>query len=97
VAGNFEGVVQYNLDNRAFEGAVDTNVTVEGICDIITDDSISDPLTKYAAVNTLILNTYSQNCLDASYNSSIQELMETSWNSSASVGGRQWYFNSFFK
>ena len=92
VAGNFEGVVQYNLDNRAFEGAVDTNVTIEGVCDIITDDSISDPLAKYAAVNTLILNTYSQSCLDASYNSSILELMETSWNSSASVGGRQWYF-----
>ena len=113
VAGNVEGVVQYNLDNRAFEvnnlelrpnfnlnfffillGAVDTNVTIEGICNILTDETISDPLTKYAALNNLILNTYSQPCLDASYNSSLVELKEISWNSSAAVGGRQWFWQT---
>ena len=51
-------------------------------------------LTRYAAVNDIILETYSQKCLDASYKSLIDELRKTSWNDSASVGGRQWTYQT---
>ena len=36
LVGNFEDTVQYNKDNRAFEGATNTNVTIETLCDIMT-------------------------------------------------------------
>jgi hypothetical protein len=88
ISGNFEGVVQYNRDNRAFEGAVDTNVTIETLCDTMTYKTIGDPLRRYAAVNDIILSTYSQKCLDASYMSLINQLRKTSWNDSAAVGGK---------
>ncbi len=94
ISGNFEGVVQYNRDNRAFEGAVDTNVTIEVLCDTMNFKTIGDPLKRYAAVNDIILNTYSQKCLDASYNSLISQLQKTSWNDSAAVGGRQWTYQT---
>jgi hypothetical protein len=60
----------------------------------MTSDAIGDSLSRYASLNSLILQTYSQSCLDASYNNSIAELKETSWNSSASVGGRQWFWQT---
>lgn len=60
----------------------------------MTNNEMGDPLTRYAALNMLILDTYSQKCLDISYNKSIEELKETSWNSSASVGGRQWFWQT---
>ena len=33
--GNFEGIVQYNKDNKAFEGAQWGNVTIDTVCDIL--------------------------------------------------------------
>jgi hypothetical protein len=56
----------------------------------MTSTEIGDPLSRYASLNSLILETYGQKCLDASYQKSIDVLKQTSWNSSASVGGRQW-------
>jgi hypothetical protein len=60
----------------------------------MTNTSVGDPLSRYAAVNSLILQTYSQSCLDASYNKSIDALKQTSWDSSAAVGGRQWFWQT---
>lgn len=37
--GNFEGIVQYNKDNKAFEGSTHDNVTIDTLCDIMTQDS----------------------------------------------------------
>ena len=34
--GNFEDIVQYNRDNRAFEGSKHDNVTIDTLCDIMT-------------------------------------------------------------
>ncbi|XP_070538578.1 putative serine protease K12H4.7 [Ptychodera flava] len=93
-AGNFEGVVQYNKDNRAFEGAVGTNITLDTLCDIMTEISIGDELHRYAQVNTLMMKTYGQSCLDISYDDMIQEMRETAWNSSAAEGGRQWVYQT---
>jgi hypothetical protein len=70
------------------------NVTIEALCDIMDSQSIGDPLRRYAAVNDLILETYSQKCLDASYSSFINQMQQTSWNESAAVGGRQWTYQT---
>ncbi|XP_061194515.1 putative serine protease F56F10.1 [Saccostrea echinata] len=94
LAGNFEGVVQYNKDNRAFEGAIGTNITIDTICGIMTDESTGSPVERYAKVNDLMLSTYSQKCLDNSFNSMIKELQNVSWNASASEGGRQWMYQT---
>nr|XP_006823961.1 PREDICTED: putative serine protease K12H4.7-like [Saccoglossus kowalevskii] len=94
VSGNFEGVVQYNRDNREFEGAVGTNITLDTLCDIMVDESIGDPLHRYAAVNTLMLQTYQTKCLDISYDNMIQEMRQNSWNSSAAEGGKQWVYQT---
>ncbi|XP_064614979.1 putative serine protease K12H4.7 [Liolophura sinensis] len=94
LAGNFEDVVQYNRDNRAFEGAVGTNITITTLCDIMCNSSVADVLQRYAAVNSLIMETYEQKCVDVSYKKMISDLQRTDWNSSASEGGRQWTYQT---
>jgi pimeloyl-ACP methyl ester carboxylesterase len=94
LAGNFEGVVQYNKDNRDFEGAVGTNVTIDVICGVMTNEANGSPLDRYAAVNKLILDTYGQKCVDYKYDNFIKTLQATEWNSSASEGGRQWTYQT---
>ena len=37
--GNFEDIVQYNKDNKAFEGGKHDNVTIKTLCDIMAGDS----------------------------------------------------------
>jgi len=54
---------------------------------MMTDKSVGDELERYAAVNELILKTYSQECLDYKYSKIIDSLRQTDWNSSASEGG----------
>lgn len=57
---------------------------------------IGDPLRRYAAVNDIILETYGQKCLDASYSSFIDQLKKTSWNESAAVGGIKLIVENYF-
>lgn len=94
LSGNFATVVQYNKDNRAFEGAVGTNTTVNTLCDIMNDERIGEPLLRYAKINSMMLQTYGVNCLDSSYKNMITTLQNTSWSSSASEGGRQWIYQT---
>lgn len=47
LAGNFEGVVQYNRDNRE-KG---TNITIDDLCDVMTNPEHGSPLARYAVVN----------------------------------------------
>lgn len=51
------------------------------------DDKGLDDLSKYAKVNSLILDTYGEKCLDVKYSDMIKDLRQTSWNSSAAEGG----------
>lgn len=94
LSGNFAGVVQYNKDNRAFEGAIGTNITIRTLCGIMNDEGIGAPLARYAKVNSLMLHTYHEQCLDSNYKNLIAALQNTSWSSSASEGGRQWMYQT---
>lgn len=55
----------------------------------MTDESNGSPIERYAKVNSLMLSTYSQKCLDNSYNKMIKGLQATAWNASASEGGNE--------
>ncbi|CAF4627596.1 unnamed protein product [Rotaria sp. Silwood2] len=94
VSGNFQGVVQYNKDNRAFEGARATNITIDVLCKTMLDTSEPDIFQRMVNVNNMLLNAYDQPCLDAGYMSMINQLRNTSWNASASEGGRQWTYQT---
>ncbi|XP_034557451.1 thymus-specific serine protease [Notolabrus celidotus] len=94
LAGNFMDVVQYNGDNRAFEGVVGTNITIKVLCGIMTDSSLGDPYARYAAVARLMMDTFSMKCLDASFNNYLRDMTNTSWNGTAAGGGRQWVYQT---
>ncbi|KAJ8256270.1 hypothetical protein COCON_G00184220 [Conger conger] len=93
LAGNFMDVVQYNQDNREFEGAIGTNITIQVLCGVMLDASLGQPYDRYAAVARLMLQTFSQKCLDASYANYLRDMRNTSWSSPAS-GGRQWVYQT---
>jgi len=94
VAGNFMGAVQYNNDNRAFEGATDVNVTIDAVCGYMNDDSVDDVVQRYANVNSFILMTYQEPCLDASYADLIAAYANISLDGPAAGGGRQWVYQT---
>jgi len=48
-----------------FQGGVGYNITIDMLCDIMNQDN--QPINNYAQVNSLILKTYSQKCLDFKY------------------------------
>ncbi|MED6265814.1 hypothetical protein CHARACLAT_029252 [Characodon lateralis] len=87
LAGNFMDVVQYNQDNRGFEGALGTNITIKVLCGVMSDTSLGDPYTRYAAVARLMMDTFSVKCLDTSYNNYIRDMTNTSWDGPAAGAG----------
>ena len=58
------------------------------------DTSQPDVVQRMVNVNDMLLHTYDQECLDAGYMSMINQLRNTSWNASASEGGRQWTYQT---
>ncbi|XP_062275262.1 thymus-specific serine protease [Scomber scombrus] len=94
LAGNFMDVVQYNEDNRGFEGLMGTNITIQVLCGVMSDTSFGDPYARYAAVTRLMMETFSINCLDASFSSNLKAMTNTSWDGPAASGGRQWVYQT---
>ena len=90
--GNFEGIIQYNKDNRPGQTA---NITINTLCDIMIT-SKGSPVEKLAEVNNFLLQATNEECLDYSYETMIQELSEVNWDSEAGVGGRQWTYQVKF-
>lgn len=94
LAGNFMDVVQYNQDNRAFEGAIGTNITIKVLCGVMADASLGDPYARYVAVSRFMMDTFSVKCLDTSFNNYLQDMTNTSWDGPAAGGGRQWVYQT---
>ena len=61
-------------------------MTIDVLCKIMSNESLDD-ITRYAEVNSLLLDTYGEKCLDVSYADMIEDLKKTSWSSSAAEGG----------
>uniref|UniRef100_A0A8C1UTZ9 Serine protease 16 n=2 Tax=Cyprinus carpio TaxID=7962 RepID=A0A8C1UTZ9_CYPCA len=94
LAGNFMDVVQYNEDNRGFEGVVGTNITIKVLCSVMLDSSLGEPYDRYAAVARLMQSTFSQACINTQYKSYIQDMSNTSWSGPEAGGGRQWVYQT---
>ncbi|CAF4449019.1 unnamed protein product, partial [Adineta steineri] len=75
-------------------GARATNITIDVVCKTMLDANEPDILRRMTNVNNMLLDAYSQKCLDAGYMSMINQLRQTSWNASASEGGRQWTYQT---
>ena len=94
IIGNFEDIIQYNKDNREFEGVVTSNITLTQLCDTMLKEHNGTPIEKLAKVNDFMLSATNQNCLDYSYDAMIGEMTNTHWDSAAGVGGRQWTYQT---
>uniref|UniRef100_A0A3Q2FIF7 Serine protease 59, putative n=1 Tax=Cyprinodon variegatus TaxID=28743 RepID=A0A3Q2FIF7_CYPVA len=94
LAGNFMDVVQYNEDNRGFEGVPGTNVTIKVLCGVMGNTSMGDPYSRYVAVARLMMDTFSMKCLDSSFNNYVRDMTNTSWDGPAAGGGRQWVYQT---
>jgi hypothetical protein len=88
LASNFQGVVQYNLDNRGFEDPSTKAPTISQVCAIMNDGGIAEEWKRYAAVNRLLLNVYGAKCLDATYNGVLNELKDLNTTNAA----RSWVY-----
>ena len=66
-------------------------ITIDDLCDVMTNQSIGDELDRYAAVNAMFL--YSDS-LNVSYQDYLEFMKNTSWDSSAAEGGK--YQNKFY-
>jgi len=94
LSGNFAGVVQYNKDNRIGSNVKAANITIDVLCNIMTNQKLGPPIDRLAAVNNLILNAYDQKCVDYKYGKMIDENRNTSWTSEVAEGGRQWTYQT---
>lgn len=95
LVGNFEDVIQYNKDNREFEGVTTANITINDLCNIMDSQGGNlSPIQLLAKVNSFMLDATKDKCLEHTYQSMIKEMQATSWSSSAGVGGRQWTYQT---
>lgn len=95
VTGNFMDIVQYNEDNRGFEGSKTANITIDTLCNIMTSNgSEQTSFEKYAAVNDLMLSVFEKNCTDFKYSKTVNDMKNESWDSDSAGGERQWTYQT---
>jgi len=83
VVDNLAGVVQYNGHYE---------VTIDTVCNLMTDEESGTPLERFAQLNTLMLDMYQTECLDHKYSSFIEMLKATEYG--ATGGFRQWIYQT---
>ena len=66
----------------------EATVTIDNLCNVMTNQSIGDELDRYAAVNIMFLKMQGSESLDVSYQGYVEFMKNTSLNSSAAGGGK---------
>ncbi|XP_014672876.1 PREDICTED: putative serine protease K12H4.7 isoform X2 [Priapulus caudatus] len=94
LAGNFENIVQYNNDNREFEGVADANITIDTVCGMMVNETLGAPMLRYAAVNNLLLKVHNETCQDFKYDKFIKEQQNVTWPEEGGVGERPWMYQT---
>lgn len=89
LASDFAGVVQYNKDNRD-----NNHISIDDICDLMTNQTIGPPVTRLAAVNRMLLKENNQTCFDFKYDKMVAEMKNVSWNAEVANGMRQWTYQT---
>ncbi|XP_018411561.1 PREDICTED: putative serine protease K12H4.7 [Nanorana parkeri] len=87
-------IVQYNNDNREFEGVKNTNITIQVVCDIMANESWGSPYDRYVEVLHTIIKATQEKCIEASYQTYVQDMRDCRWEGAASTGGRQWMYQT---
>ncbi|XP_068135323.1 putative serine protease K12H4.7 [Hyperolius riggenbachi] len=87
-------VVQYNNDNREFEGVKTTNITIQVVCGIMANESWGSPYDRYVEVIRTILKATGEKCIEASYKKYVEEMRSSCWEGPAASGGRQWMYQT---
>ncbi|XP_037068422.1 LOW QUALITY PROTEIN: putative serine protease K12H4.7 [Pollicipes pollicipes] len=93
LADLFEGTVQYNEDNRGFEGAKDANITINVLCDVMTSEE-GNAIDRLAQVNQLLMTAHDQQCLDHTYDSMMKQMQDVDFSSPNNSGMRQWIYQT---
>ncbi|XP_069069586.1 putative serine protease K12H4.7 [Pleurodeles waltl] len=94
LAGTFMDVVQYNKDNRAFEGVKWTNITIQVVCNVMANLSLGTPYQRYAEVVHLMQQALESKCVDASYKKFVHDMSDPTWQGPAAEAGRQWVYQT---
>ncbi|XP_063771987.1 putative serine protease K12H4.7 [Pseudophryne corroboree] len=87
-------IVQYNNDNREFEGVKGTNITIQVVCDVMATESLGSPYERYAEVIHIIMKAKTEKCIDVRYQKYVQDMSDSSWEGPSSTGGRQWLYQT---
>ncbi|CAB3225795.1 unnamed protein product [Arctia plantaginis] len=90
IADDFADLVQYNEDNRISADNRYRNLTINTVCNMLTEDGSVPAYKKLAAFNSITLDKTNQTCLDYSYDNMIKELRNMSWGS----GARPWMYQT---
>ncbi|EDV20342.1 uncharacterized protein TRIADDRAFT_63413 [Trichoplax adhaerens] len=88
LAGNFEGIVQYNKDNTGFERHTPAT-TLTDLCKIMEKNK---PLDGYVKVNSLILKQNGQKCNDVVYKDMIKQMQQSKFQ--PGIAGRLWFYQT---
>ncbi|XP_022658544.1 putative serine protease K12H4.7 [Varroa jacobsoni] len=88
MAGLFEGVVQYNKDERI---SGPSNITIDTVCDLMMSN---EPFDGLVAVNDLILQSNNETCLDYDYDKFVRSMRNVSYDARSGEGGRQWMYQT---
>ncbi|KAF5283542.1 hypothetical protein FQA39_LY17322 [Lamprigera yunnana] len=94
LSGNFASIVQYNKDNRIGGNGKLFNITINTLCNMMTNETLGSSLDRLAKINSLLLNAYDQECLDYKYDKMITALQNISWGGAVAEGGRQWMYQT---
>lgn len=86
LSDNFAGIAQYNKDNRL--GKHKSNITLDTLCNIMTNQTLGPQVERLAEINNLILASTNETCLDFLYENAIDELRNTSWDGQQDEGGK---------
>lgn len=91
LADDFADLVQYNEDNRISADEKYKNLTINTVCDMLTEAGDIPAFKKLAAFNSIILDKSNQTCMDYSYDNMIMDLKNVTWSSD---GARQWMYQT---
>lgn len=89
LASDFAGVVQYSKDNRD-----SSRISIDDVCDVMCNQTIGPPVTRLGAVNQMLLTDSNQTCFDYKYDKMLKQMRNTSWDSEAADGMRQWTYQT---
>lgn len=64
-------------------------MTIQVVCDIMSNESFGAPYDRYVEVIQSILKSREEKCIEASYQQFLHDLSDIRWEGSSSSGGKK--------